>query len=48
MKTHVAAVGKWWCPLPPETATMHVDQVWEEFYAELDSLSDELSGIEFL
>jgi len=27
---------------------MHVDQVWEEFYAELDSLSDELSGIEFL
>jgi len=27
---------------------MHVDQVWEDFYAELDSLSDELSGIEFL
>jgi len=27
---------------------MHVDQVWEDFFAELDSLSDELSGIEFL
>lgn len=27
---------------------MHVDQIWEQFYDELDSMADELSGIEFL
>lgn len=27
---------------------MHVDQVWEQFFDELDMAADELAGIEFL
>ncbi len=27
---------------------MHVDQVWEDFYLDLEAMDDELSGIEFL
>lgn len=32
----------------PEAAAMHVDDVWEDFYNELDAADDLQIGIEFL